>query len=184
MASRSGWKTVLSVGLRKSAGPKKIINHNLFFEADPLKSSIKKIFRHWRIFYLIVTLVFMGWVIHAGGNEFDRINSQYRSLVARLDDGLIRKAAVDELLAECRREVKERPELKEGTCRSWPDLVVDAKALAIKERRIQAKERGFVKAMLFYFWFVVIFLLGPPLFVYLFLIGAIKIYKSIKFVQE
>jgi len=149
-----------------------------------LKSSRKKIFRHWKIFYLIGTLVFMGWVIHAGENEFDRINSQYRNLVARLDDGLIREAAVDELLAECRREVRKRPELKEGTCRSWPDLVVDTKALAIKERRTQAKERGFVKMVLFYFWFAVIFLLGPPLFVYLLLIGAIKIYKSIKFVQE
>lgn len=149
-----------------------------------MKSFIKKIFRHWRIFYLIGSLVFMGWVIHVGGNEFDTINSQYRQLEAQLDDDLIRKAAIEELRSECLKEARERPELKEGTCRSWPDLVVDTKALAIKERRSQAKERGFAKVVLFYFWYVVIFLLGPPLFVYLVLIGAIKIYRSVRFVQE
>jgi len=148
-----------------------------------LKAFIKKISRHWRIIYLIGSLVFMGWVIHVAGNEFDMINSQYRQLEAQLDDKLIRQAAIEELRSECLKEAKERPVLKEGTCHSWPDLVVDTKALAIKERRIQAKERGFVKVVLFYFWYVAIFLVGPPLIVYLFLIGAIKIYRSIKFVR-
>jgi hypothetical protein len=136
---------------------------------------MKNIFRHWRVIYLIASLIFMGWVIHVGENEFDRINSQYRRLVAQLDDDRVRKAAVEELLAECLREARERPDLKEGTCESWPDLVVDTKALAIKERRIQAKERGVVKVVLFYFWFVVIYLL---------LVGAIRIYRSIKFVRD
>ena len=126
----------------------------------------------------------MGWVIHAARNEFDTINSQYRQLEAQLDDKLIWKAAIEELRSECLKEAEERPELKEGTCRSWPDSVVEPKALAIEERRIQAKERGFVKVVLFYTWFVAIFLLGPPLFVYLLLIGAIRIYRSVQFVQE
>jgi hypothetical protein len=126
----------------------------------------------------------MGWMIHAGDIEFDRINSQYRRLEAQLDDDRIREAAVEELLAECLREARERPDLKEGTCRSWPDLVVDTKALAVKERRIRAKDRGLIKVVLFYTGFVVIFLLGPPVVTYLLLVGAIRIYRSIKFVSD
>jgi len=61
--------------------------------------------------------------------------------------------------------------------------MVEAKSKAIEERLIQAKERGTIKLVLFYAGFVFIFLLGPPLFIYLLLVGIIKVYKSVKIVR-
>ena len=142
-----------------------------------------KKFRHWRIIYAICCLVYMGWVIHVGGNEFDRINGQYHRLVEQLDRGRIRAKALEELIAECRRESAVRLDLQEDACTSWPPSMVEAREKTIEERRIRAKERGTIKLLLFYTGFVLIFLLGPPLFIYLLLVGTIKIYKSITIVR-
>jgi len=144
---------------------------------------MKKIFRHWKIIYTICSLVYMGWVIHVGGNEFDRINSQYRTIVKQLEAGRIRAAALEELVAECRRQAKERIALKDEGCYSWSDLAVAAKGKEIEERLLRAKQRGLIKVVLFYAGFAVIFLLGPVIFIYLLLVGAIRIYKSVKFVR-
>ena len=149
-----------------------------------MKSFIKRIFRHWKIIYLVCSLAYMGWVIHVGDIEFDRINSQYQRLVKQLDTGRIRDAALEELTADCRKETREKAEPEEDDCHSWPDAGVTAKAEEVKERRLRAKERGFIKVVLFYTGFVVIFLLGPPVIIYLLLIGAIKVYRSVKFVRE
>lgn len=143
---------------------------------------MKKI-RHWRIIYTVCSLVYIGWVIHVGTNEFDRVNSQYRRLVGQLDAGRIRTAALEELNAECRRETKGRLDLEEDACLSWPLTVVEARGKAIKERQIRAKERGTIKLVLFYAGFVIIFLLGPPFFIYLLIVGFLKLYKTIKIVR-
>jgi hypothetical protein len=142
-----------------------------------------KKFRHWRIIYAVCSLVYIGWVIHVGTNEFDRINSQYRRLVEQLDAGRIRTAALEELIAECRRESKGRLGLDEDACFTWPPTVVEARGKTIKERQIRAKERGTIKLVLFYAGFVIIFLLGPPLLIYLLIVGFLKLYKTIKIVR-
>jgi hypothetical protein len=126
----------------------------------------------------------MGWVIHVGGNEFDRINGQYRRLVEQLDGSQIRTKALEELITECRRESAMRLDRQEDACFSWPPTVVEAREKAIEERRIRAKERGTIKLVLFYTGFVLIFLLGPPLFIYLLIVGIIKVYKSVKIVKR
>ena len=125
----------------------------------------------------------MGWIINVGGYEFDRINSQYRRIVGQLDAGRIRTAALEELIAECRRESKGRLDLDEDTCFTWSPTVVEAKGKAIEERLIRAKERGTIKLVLFYAGFVIIFLLGPPFFIYLLIVGFLKMYKTIKIVR-
>jgi hypothetical protein len=140
-------------------------------------------FRQWRIIYAVCSLVYMGWVIHVGTNEFDRINGQYRDLVSQLDGGRIRSGALEELTAECRRESKDRLDLQENGCSSWPSTMVEARTKEIEERRILAKKKGFIKLVLFYTGFVLIFLLGPPLLIYLIIVGIIKLKKSIKFVR-
>jgi len=125
----------------------------------------------------------MGWIINVGGYEFDRINSQYRRIVGQLDASRIRTAALEELIAECRRESKGRLDLGEDACFTWPPTVVEAKGKAIEERLIRAKERGTIKLVLFYAGFVIIFLLGPPFFIYLLIVGFLKLYKTIKIVR-
>jgi hypothetical protein len=142
-----------------------------------------KIFQKWRIIYVVCCLVYMGWIIHVGANEFDRINGQYRRLVEELDAAHIRTGALEELSAECRTESRRRTGLEEDGCLSWPSSVVEAKAGVIEERRIRAKKRGAIKLVLFYTGFVVIFLLAPPILVYLLIVGIITLYKTIKIVR-
>ena len=144
---------------------------------------MKKIFRHWKIIYTVCSIVFMGWVIHVGDNEFDRINSQYRTIVKQLETGRIRNTALEELTEECRREARRRIEFEEDDCYSWPDQAVAEKEKEIKERLLRAKQRGIIKVVLFYAFFVVIFLLAPTILIYLLIVGVIKIYKSVKFVR-
>ncbi|UCD66341.1 MAG: hypothetical protein JSW69_01575 [Deltaproteobacteria bacterium] len=144
---------------------------------------MKKIFRHWKIIYGICCLLYIGWVIHVGGNEIDRINSQYSRLVEQLEPESIKSGALEELTAECRKEVPMRGERQEDACTSWPVNVMEAKAKEIEDHRIQARERGIIKLVLFYTGFAVLFLLGPPLFIYVIIAGSIKIYRSIKFVR-
>ena len=146
---------------------------------------MKKLLRYWRIIYAVFCLLYMGWVIHAGDNEFSRINSQYKRLVAQLDGDRIRSVALEELTAECLRQERELlDQKKKDDCSTWAPTVVESKKKQVKERMIQAKERGVIKMILFYMGFVLIFLLAPPILLYLLFFGIIKIFKSVKFVSQ
>jgi hypothetical protein len=144
---------------------------------------MKKIFRHWKILYAVCCLVYIGWMIHVGGNEFDRVNGQYRRLVRQLEPGLIRSAAIAELAAECRSDSRQRTGLEKDNCSTWAPQVVEARMKEVEERHLLAKQRGTVKRLLFYTGFVVIFLLGPVILLYLLIITAILLYKNIKIVR-
>ena len=139
--------------------------------------------RRWQIIYALFTLAYMGWMMHVGTNEFDRINSQYQRLSAPLDADLIRTAALEELVAECRRELLHRTDPEEDACTRWESPKVEARAKEVKERRVQARNRGGIKLILFYAGFAVLFLLGPPAFLYLLLAGLIALYRNIKIVR-
>jgi hypothetical protein len=144
---------------------------------------IMKKIRKWQTIYAVCCLIYVGWVIDVGGNEFDRINSQYRRIVAQLDSHQIRTAALGELTAECQGLSRQSGELEEDACSSWPLAVVEAKEKQIEERLLRARERGIIKLVVFYAGFVLIFLLAPPILLYLMILGIIKIYASIKFVR-
>lgn len=143
---------------------------------------MKKI-RAWQIIYALCCLIYMGWVIHVGGNEFDRINSQYRRIVEQLDAGRIRTGALEELIAECRRKSRSQADRNGNNCLSWPPQVVEAKGKEIEERLVRARERAGIKVVLFYAGFVIIFLLAPPFLIYLLIVGIITLYKNIKIVR-
>jgi hypothetical protein len=143
---------------------------------------MKKI-RAWQIIYALCCLIYMGWVIHVGGNEFDRINSQYRRIVEQLDAGRIRTEALEELIAACRRKSRSQAGLKGNECLSWPPQVMEAKGKEIEERLVRARERAGIKVVLFYAGFVIIFLLAPPFLIYLLIVGIITLYKNIKIVR-
>jgi len=144
---------------------------------------MKKIFRHWKIIYAVCSFIYMGWVIHAGGNEFDRINSQYRRLVKQLEPGHVKAAALEELAEECRREATNRINLQEDACSEWQPRVIEAKVQKVEERQQRARERGLVKLGLFYMGFVTIFLLAPVILLYLLISGVILLYKNITIVR-
>ena len=144
---------------------------------------MKKIFGHWKIIYAICCLVYIGWMIHVGGNEFDRINGQYRRLVKQLKPDRIRTAAMEELAFECRKNLQQRISPQEPDCSSREPPVLEARLQAVTERHVRARERGLIKLVLFYTGFVVIFLLAPVILIYLLIAAFILLYKNIKFVR-
>ena len=143
---------------------------------------MKKI-RLWKIIYAICCLVYIGWTINVGTNEFDRINSQYRAILDQFDQNRIRTKALEELADECRKESKMRPDLERDACLSWPPAVVEARGQKIEERLLRVRDRGRIKLVLFYAGFVLIFLLAPPSLIYLLIIGIIKLKENIKIVR-
>lgn len=143
---------------------------------------MKKI-RMWKIIYAVCCLIYMGWTINVGTNEFDRINSQYRRLVEQLEGESIRAVALEELTNECRMKSKMGGIREENNCLSWPQQVVVVREKAVEKRFLEARERGKIKLVLFYAGFVIIFLLGPPVLIYLLLIGIIKLKENIKIIR-
>jgi len=144
---------------------------------------MKKLFRHWKIIYAICCLVYIGWMIHVGGNEFDRINGQYRRLVKQLEPDRVRTAALEELALECRKNLQQRVRPEEPDCSSWEPPVLEARVQAVAERHVRDRERGLIKLSLFYTGFMVIFLLAPIILIYLLIAAIILLYKNIKFVR-
>ena len=143
---------------------------------------MKKI-RLWKIIYILCCLVYMGWTINVGTNEFDRINGQYRTIVKQLEPDRIKTAAVEELTEECHRVSKWQTDLKVEECYYWPPSLVEKTEKEIEKRLLRAKERGIIKLVLFYTVFVLIFLLAPPILIYLLILGIIKLKKTIKIVR-
>ena len=139
--------------------------------------------RLWKIIYALCCLVYMGWTINVGTNEFDRINGQYRRIIHQLEPGRIKTAAVEELTEECRRVSKWKTGLKVEDCYNWPPFLVEKTEKEIEKRLLRAKERGIIKVVLFYTVFVLIFLLAPPTLIYLLILGIIKLKKTIKIVR-
>lgn len=145
---------------------------------------MKRIFRHWKCIYLVCCLVYAGWVTYVGQPEFSRVNRQYRVLASRLEPHRIRTAALKELGVECRRALRQRGILQEDDCTDWPAEVVAAKSITVADRLEQARKRGLVKVVLFYSSFLVLFLLLPPLFLYLFVLAIVTLCKNIQIVRR
>jgi hypothetical protein len=143
---------------------------------------MKKI-RLWKIIYALCCLVYIGWTINVGTNEFDRINGQYKRIIHQLEPGRIKTAAVEELTEECRKVSKWQTDLKKEDCYYWPPSLVEKKEKEIEKRLLRIKERGIIKVVLFYTVFVLIFLLAPPTLTYLLIIGIIKLKKNIKIIR-
>jgi Ca2+/Na+ antiporter len=144
---------------------------------------MKKIFRHWKIIYLICCALYTGWMIHAGRNEFDRINGQNHRLKIELEPARIRQAAFEELLADCRKTLQQHTGYHQEICPDPAPDEVEARASLIAEQRERARQRGLVKLVLFYLGFVVIFLLAPMVLLYMIIVGVILLKKHIRFVS-
>jgi hypothetical protein len=137
----------------------------------------------WKIIFALCCLVYMGWTINVGTNEFDRINGQYRRIIQQLEPDRIKTAAIEELTEECRRLSKWQTGLKVEDCYNWPPALLKKTEIEIEARLLRAKERAIIKMVLFYTGFVLIFLLAPPILLYLLIIGIIKLKNNIKIVS-
>ena len=143
---------------------------------------MKKI-KLWKIIYAVCCLVYIGWTINVGTNEFDRINSQYRAILVQLDQDSIKTKALEELIAECNKESALQADRQEDACLSLPPEELEAREKKIEKRLLQVRERGRIKLVLFYAGFLLIFLLAPTVLIYLLIIGVIKLKENIKIVR-
>jgi hypothetical protein len=147
----------------------------------------------WRVGYAVCSLIYMVWVVYLSLNNFDLVHRQYRSAQKQLQPKQIEKIALKELVDRCRKESKriDIPRTKDGAaiavtddpCLSWPESVLTERENAVKERLVAEKSRVVRKLAIFYVSFGLIFLILPPVFLYMLLSFAIWIYKSIKFVK-
>ena len=137
----------------------------------------------WKIIYAVCCLIYMGWTINVGTNEFDRVNSQYRAILAQLDQDSIKTKALEELIAECNKESAVQADRQEDACLSLPPAELEAREKKIEKRLLQVRERGRIKLVLFYAGFLLIFLLAPTVLIYLLIIGVIKLKENIKIVR-
>jgi hypothetical protein len=148
--------------------------------------------RGWRFFYAVCCLVYMGWVSYLGSNDFGRVQREYRRAGDQLEPGRLHAAALEELLAECRMRSEKQPadvdgavnELQSGDCLSWPPAVVEAREAKIRERLVERQNRAGRKLLLFSLFFGVIFLIIPPVLIYVFVVVIAKFFRSVKIVRE
>ena len=144
----------------------------------------------WRLGFAVGTLVYVAWVLPLGLHDFEKVHRVYRQAAERLHLAKVEVIARQELIEQCKREAMVgedfRPSgnkaagIAEPACLSWPAAVLEQKQRAVTERLIAERSRAARKLGLFYFTFVVIFLVLPPLVMYLWLVLLIRIFRSVK----
>jgi hypothetical protein len=150
--------------------------------------------RKWRTYFVICCLVYTGWVIHLGGNDFGRIHREYRRAKDLTTADRITVVALEELLIECRKKEAQQADPssnakkvgseiaadKEDTCLSWPPAVVEAKKNEIVNRFDRARS----KLILFYVFFVILFLIIPQVLVYVAVSLIVRMFTTIEIVRK
>lgn len=148
----------------------------------------------WRIGYAACSLVYMVWVGYLSLGNFDMVHRQYRLAQKRLQPTQIEEIAFKELVDKCRKESGRVDLSREAgetsmtadaadPCLSWPAAVLAERQETVKERLVTERNRIVRKLLMFYVFFGLVFLVLPPVFLYMLLSFFIWIYKSIKFVN-
>ena len=133
----------------------------------------------WRVIYVICSLVYMAWVVYLSQFNFGLVHRDYRRADNKLQPETIEAVALQELFDRCIKELGR----EESACQSWPAEVVADQQKIVLEMFENERSRMVRKLVLFYIYFGVIFLILPPLILYMTITILIRIYKSIKFVK-
>ena len=151
--------------------------------------SLKKS-RIWRISYAVCCLIYVVWVVQLSLNNFDMVHSDYRRNEKSLQPAQIKEIALQELVSQCRKELKRSGRhssdgdkssvATDDTCLSWPAAVLEQRQNAVERRLAEEQSRGIGKLVVFYVFFGIIFLILPPVLLYLLLSLFIWIFKTIK----
>jgi hypothetical protein len=152
--------------------------------------------RTWQVFYAACCLFYMGWVGYQGSFDLTRVHRDYRRIGEQMEPGAIHTAALLELSTECRKRApKQRADLPgadkalvsgivDQNCNSFPSAVVEARETAIGERLAERHQRTGKKLLFFGLFFVVVFLIIPPVLVYGFAVVVVKLFQAIKIVRQ
>ncbi len=139
----------------------------------------------WRLVYVACSLIYMAWVVQLSFNNFEMVHSHYQRAGERLQPQRIQTIARNELVRQCREETMGADLLRGGEdpCLSLPRAVLEERQKEVKERLVSQWGLAWRKLVLFYLSFGIIFLILPPLILYLFLSLFIWFLKNLKFIK-
>jgi hypothetical protein len=152
--------------------------------------------RIWQLIYAVCCLVYVGWVSYQGSFDLTRVYRDYRRIGVQMEPGRIHAAAVEELSTECRKRAAKQKTAVPGPdtgltsvmadqgCNSFPPAVVATRAAAIGEILAESYRRVSKKLLFFGVFFVVVFLIIPPVLVYGFAVVVVKVFQAIKIVRR
>ncbi len=152
--------------------------------------------RTWQLIYAVCCLVYIVWVSYQGSFDLGRVHGDYRRIGEQMEPDRILTAALQELSTECRKRAAEQKTAVPGTdngltgvivdqgCNSFPAAVVEAREAAIGERLAERHRRVSKKLLLFGVFFVVVFLIIPPVLVYCLAVVVVKVFQAIKIVRK
>jgi hypothetical protein len=141
----------------------------------------------WRLGYGVCCLFYVAWVVHLSPNNFDMVHGEYRRIEARLQPERIEELALKELVDKCRKEAgrSNRHQHTSGDqvaadpCLSWPVAALEKRQKVVAERLVDERRGAVRKLLVFYLGFGIIFLILPPVILYLLLSLFIWFYRSI-----
>lgn len=147
----------------------------------------------WRYGYALFSLLFAGWVVYLGQDNFAKVHGEYRRTREHQQPARIEKIALQELVDQCRRAAKREsrsrsagdpdPAVAEDPCRSFPEAVLEERKKDVAAN-LRAEEKLFLrKLVVFSLTFAIFFVVLPLGFLYLLLAFLIWLFKDMKFVK-
>jgi hypothetical protein len=158
-----------------------------------------KVFKKQRtrqLIYAVCCLVYVGWVSYQGSFDLTRVYRDYRRIGVQMEPGRIHAEALRELSMECKKRAAKQENDAAGVenglmrgeadldCSSFPPLLVDARETEIEEKLAERHRRVAKKLLFFGVFFVVVFLIIPPVLVYGFAVVTVKVFQAIKIVRR
>jgi hypothetical protein len=148
---------------------------------------------NWRYGYGVFCLLYAGWVVYLGQENFAKVDGEYRRAREYQQPSQVERIARQELAAECRRAVQREsrsraagdpdPAVSEDACRSFPEALLAERKRDVAAN-LRAEEKLFRrKLVVFYLTFGVFFVVLPLGFLYLLLAFLIWLFRDMKFVK-
>lgn len=148
---------------------------------------------NWRYGYILFCLVYAGWLVYLGQDNFAKVHGEYRWARENQQPAQVEKIARQTLAADCRREAqRERRSrsagdaaatVSEDLCRFFPEAVLEERKKDVAENLLAEEKRFLRKLVVFYGTFGVFFVALPLGCLYLLLSFLIWIFRDLKFVK-
>jgi hypothetical protein len=142
--------------------------------------------------YGVACLVYGVWIVYLGLNNFGMVHDGYRHAGAQLRPERIRKAALRELVEECREAAaasgRSWPDGEfyagaDDPCLSWPAAVLEERQKIVKKRLLGEQGCAWRKLMLFYLFFGIVFLVLPMVTLYLVLAFFLWLRRNLRIIK-
>lgn len=148
---------------------------------------------NWRFGYALFCLLFAGWVVYLGQDNFAKVYGEYQRARENQQPAQVERITRQELAAECRRAEQRSnrsrsargpdPAVSEDACRSFPAAALDDRKKDVAAN-LRAEEKLFLrKLVVFSLTFAIFFVVLPLGCLYLFLSFLIWLFKDMKFVK-